>query len=254
MAARLAAGCLVLALTTIAASAQGRGAAPRPSPRAGAPIDLTGYWVSLVTEDWRFRMFTAPRGDFAGVPLNPDGRKLAQAWDAAKDEAAGESCKAYGSGGVMRMPGRLHITWADEATLTLETDAGTQTRTFRFNAAAGEGGGWQGLSSASWDRSPSTLESQSPGSEGRSPGGSLKVITTSMRPGYLRRNGIPYSGAAVMTEYFDRFELPGGGSLLVVSSEIVDPQYLVQPFWTSAHFTKQNDATGWSPTPCRSVP
>ena len=75
----------------------------------------------------------------------------------------------------------------------------------------------------------------------RSRGGSLKVVTTRMKAGYLRKNGVPYSADAVITEYLDRFEVPGGDSLLVVSTEVVDPTYLAQPFWTTAHFKKLND-------------
>jgi hypothetical protein len=71
-----------------------------------------------------------------------------------------------------------------------------------------------------------------------------------MKPGYLRRNGVPYSADAVMTEYFDRFDIPNGDALLVVSTELVDPAYLVTPFWTSTHFKRQNDASGWNPKPC----
>ena len=103
----------------------GRQGGPPPTPRAGALTDLTGYWVSLVTEDWRYRQFTPPKGDYTSVPINPAGRKIADAWDPAKDEAAGEQCKAYGAAGLMRMPTRVHITWQDDATLKLETDAGT---------------------------------------------------------------------------------------------------------------------------------
>ena len=84
---------------------------PKPAKDIG-PIDLTGYWVSIVTEDWRFRMIAAPKGDWAGVPLNPAGQKIAKEWDPAKDDAAGNQCKAYGAAGLMRMPTRLHITWA----------------------------------------------------------------------------------------------------------------------------------------------
>jgi len=119
--------------------AQGRSGAP-PPPRAAAPVDLTGNWVSLVSEDWRFRMFTPPKGDFTGVPLNPEGRTAAQAWDPEKDTAAGEQCRAYGAGGVMRLPGRIRITWVDDTTLKVETDAGTQTRLFRFGPPLGSGG------------------------------------------------------------------------------------------------------------------
>src|SRR3974390_2584828 len=68
--------------------AQGRGrGAPAPA-RAQAPIDLTGYWVSVVTQDWRYRMVTPPKGAFGGVPLNAEGRRVANEWDPAKDEAA----------------------------------------------------------------------------------------------------------------------------------------------------------------------
>ena len=78
----------------------------------------------------------------------------------------------------------------------------------------------------------------------------MKVVTTQMRPGYLRRNGVPYSANAVMTEYFDRLEVPGGDTLLVVASEVADPEYLGTPYWSSVQFKRQNDASGWNPTPC----
>jgi len=248
---------------TVALSAQ-RGAAPQgrggppgppPTPKAAALADLTGYWVALVTEDWRHRMFTPAKGDYTSVPVNPAGRKLADAWDAAKDEAAGEQCRAFGAGGIMRMPTRLHITWQDDNTLKVETDAGTQTRLLRFGTAQGEGGGWQGVSTASWEYPRSSFPAPTGlgrGPVGPPPGGALKVVTTKMRPGYLRRNGVPYSANAVLTEYFERLDVPGGDSLLVVASELVDPENLTSPYWTSPHFKRQNDATGWNPTPCAS--
>jgi hypothetical protein len=223
---------------------------PSPTPRSQAPIDITGYWAAIVSEDWRYRMTIAPKGDYAGVPLNPAGRQAADAWDPARDESAGEQCRAYGAAGLMRMPGRLHVTWPDDQTLQVEVDAGTQTRTLSFGAPGGTGGGWQGVSAASWDRSESIMARGGffPGPP--PPGGSLKVVTTRMKPGYLRRNGVPYSAGAVMTEFFDRFDVPGGDSLLVVSTEVVDPAYLVAPFWTSTHFRKENDASRWNPRPC----
>src|SRR5258708_194635 len=128
---------LVIAPLTSAGQAQrGRGAvAPPTTPKQQAPIDLTGYWVSAVTEDWRYRMVTPPKGDHPGLPLSAEGPRVANAWDPAKDEAAGEQCKAYGAAGVMRAPGRLHITWDGDDVMKLETEAGTQTRLFRFSAA-----------------------------------------------------------------------------------------------------------------------
>jgi hypothetical protein len=147
----------------------------------------------------------------------------------------------------MRLPTRVRFSWQDDASLKLETDAGTQTRLFKFGPPLGDGGDWQGLSTASWDYPQPALAGRG---FGAAPGGSLKVITTKMKPGYLSRNGVPYSGNAVMTEFFDRFDVPGGDSLLVVTSEIVDPEYLATPYWTSQQFKRETDASRWRPTPC----
>ena len=244
------AATIVFSATVTTSAQRGGPPQPPPTPKAQAPFDITGYWVSLVNEDWRYRMTMPAKGDFAGVPLNGAGRQAAAAWDATKDEAAGESCRAYGAAGVMRQPGRLHITWTADDTLSLETDAGTQTRTFAFRGAGGTSGSWQGVSKGSWDRgeTPMSRGGFFPGAVAR--GGSLKVVTTNMKAGYLRRNGVPYSAEAVMTEYFDRFDLPNGDALLVVSTEVDDPMYLTTPFWTSTHFKKQRDAAGWNPHPC----
>src|SRR5262249_31653553 len=123
---------------TAVALAQGPPGPPR-APRTGkadARVDLTGYWVSVISEDWRWRMVTPIKGDFASIPINPEGRKVGEAWDPAKDEAAGLQCKAFGAAAIMRVPGRVHIAWQDDDTLKVETDAGKQTRLFHFNTRA----------------------------------------------------------------------------------------------------------------------
>jgi hypothetical protein len=209
--------------------------------------------VSLVTEDWRYRQFTAPKGDTVSLPLNPAGVKAAAAWDPARDEAAGEQCRAYGAAGVMRLPTRLRISWQDDRTLKIETDAGQQTRLLGFGGPGGQPGSWQGTSLASWEYPRAAVPARGfgPGAAGGPPpGGSLKVVTTEMRPGYIRRNGVPYSAKTVMTEYIDRLQVPGGDTLLIVATEIVDPEYLGSAYWTSTQFKRQADAAGWNPTPC----
>jgi hypothetical protein len=222
-----------------------------PSAKAGAPEDMTGQWMSLVTEDWGYRMIMPLKGDFRGVPLNPEGKKVAGQWDPAKPDPPEEACRAYGIGGVMRMPGRIRISWADDDTLKIETDAGTQTRMLYFKEPKSTGGDWQGVSRASWEQVGGGAF-QGNGGPGLAPrlSGSLKVVTTKMKAGYLRRNGVPYSENAVITEYFDRTTEPNGGSLLVVATIVNDPMYLLQEFLTSSHFIKQNDQSGWNPTPC----
>ena len=163
------------------------------------------------------------------------------------DEAAGEQCRAYGAAGVMRLPTRIRISWRDDTTLTLETDAGMQTRTFSFGVPQGAGGDWQGLSAASWDAPRAPFA----GRGGGPPiGGSLKVVTTRMKPGYLRRNGVPYGANAVLTEYFDRFDVPGGDALVVITTEVVDSEQVATPYWTSQQFKRESDTSRWTPTPC----
>jgi hypothetical protein len=247
---------IVLVLGAIMAPtlvAQGPPQAPpqgRPlSPWAAAPMDMTGYWVSIVNEDWRWRMVTPPKGDVASVPLNPEGTKVANSWDPATDG----SCLAYGAAGVMRMPTRLHITWENEQTIKIETDAGQQTRRLLFDKsqAAPAQRSPQGYSVAEWE-----LAGGGGGRGGAAPqgprSGNLKVTTTMLTAGWLRRNGVPYSENANLTEYFDRFAAPTGDEWLVVTTIVSDPKYLNQDFVTSTHFKREANASKWSPSPCKS--
>jgi hypothetical protein len=170
--------------------------------------------MSLITEDWRYRMLTPPKGDFAGVPLNREALKIANSWDPASDDAAGQQCRGYGAPVIMRLPGRLHISWQDDQTLKVETDSGTQTRLFYFGTPRSQGGDWQGVSQASWEFMPPPIAATDGGRTGLGrvdkQAGSLKVVTTKFRRGCLRKNGVPYSADAVVTEYYDRLSEPNG--------------------------------------------
>jgi hypothetical protein len=215
--------------------------APQGPARDIAPIDLTGQWVSIVTEDWRFRMVVPPKNDYPGLPLNAAARAVADAWDPAREAAEGNACKAYGVGGIMRMPTRLRIDWEDESTLTIRTDAGRQLRRLQFTDAPNMSGAgdWQGVSTAEWLF------------HGRSGNGSLKVETTDMRAGYFRKNGVPYSEDTVLTEYFDLLTQHDGSQWLVVVSVLDDPTYFTQPIITSTNFRREDSRSGWDPTDCR---
>jgi hypothetical protein len=248
----------LLVAASWASAQQGRGAPPGPPPtaQAAARADFTGTWVSVVTEDWLWRMITPPKGDVASIPINPAGRKIAEAWDLAKDNASGEQCKAFGAVGGMRIPGRVRISWQDPNTLKLEFDAGTQTRLLRFNPTGAPPAqrSLQGYSVANWE----TGQAPQPGGGsfgtfGAGAGGGLKAITTQLSPGYLRKNGVPYSQNATLTEYFDRHS-DFGEDWFTVTAIVDDPQYLTQPFITSTHFKKEPDGSKWSPTPCRTEP
>jgi hypothetical protein len=225
----------------------GAGGEQAASPRQAAPVDLTGYWVSVVSEDWRYRMTMPAKGDSGGVPLNADGRRVAGEWDPLRDGAAGEACRAYGAAGLMRLPGRLHITWQDDRTLKIETDAGTQTRLMQFGGAAPLPPGertWQGISAASWDGV------QGGGRSSATQWGSLRVVTTQLRPGYLRRNGVPYSENTVLTEYFDLHPGPANSTWITITTIVNDPTYLAQEFITSTDFRREPDGSKWNATPC----
>jgi hypothetical protein len=178
--------------------------------------------------------------------VNAEAAKVANSWDPEADEAAGNQCKSYGAAAIMKVPARLHITWQDDNTLRMDVDAGTQTRLFRFATPSASSGppSWQGDSVAQWQAA------LSPGPTGvPAPPNTLKVVTRNLRPGYLRKNGVPYSDKAVVTEYFDLFRR-SGDQWLVVTTIVEDPQYLTQPYVTNAQFRKQSDSSGWDPTPC----
>jgi hypothetical protein len=230
------------------AASSGQAPATPPNPRAAAPFDLTGYWVSVVSEDWAWRMVTPRKGDYASVPLNAEGRRVADTWDPATDEAGGNQCRSYGVGHIMRVPGRVHVTWDNDTTIKIETDAGQQTRMLRFDASQPASGDadWQGRSIATWDVAGGR------GGRGAPPprAGSLKVVTTRMKPGYLRKNGVPYSEKAIVTEYFDRHSEPNGDQWFTVTTIVEDPTYLDEPFITSSHFKKEPDGAKWHPTAC----
>jgi len=256
LAAPLAVAFLVTIGSGTLAAQPGRGPqTPQPTPQARAPIDLTGYWASVITEDWRWRMLTPPKGDFISVPLNAEGQRATMAWDLAKDVAAGNQCKPFGVGGIMRMPTRLHITWQDPNTLKIETDAGTQTRLLRFGKpeqTAGEKT-WQGRSVAQWDFG--TLVGHGPGPPEPGTRGSLKVTTTLMRAGYVRKNGVPYSEDAVITEYFERDSASSDGAQWFhVMTIVADPKYFTEPFVTDSFFKQEPDGSKWHSTGCEIAP
>jgi hypothetical protein len=222
-------------------------AAAAQTPRMAAAFDPTGYWVAIISEDWRWRMITPAKGDFPSIPMNLDAQKIAEAWDPAKDEKAGEACKAYGAPGLIRGPIRMHITWQDDNTLKVDYDYGTQTRLFRFAKTPAPAPGprtWQGVTTAQWQYSN--------GGRGRGAvrRGSLKTVTTQLRPGYLRKNGVPYSDKTVFTEYWDLHTETNGDQYLVNTNIVEDPTYLQAPWMTAIHYKKEKDGSKWDPTAC----
>lgn len=233
----------------------GRAAAARPeatkSAREQAPFDSSGYWVSLITEAWRFRMLVPGKGDYDEIPLSLAAKQFADAWSPAADEASGQQCKAYGAGVLMWVPTRLHISWADDNTLRVDTDAGMQTRLLRFRPTAEQRArapSLQGLSVAEWVMH--RAGGFGPPPPGMKQYGYIKVMTDHLTQGYLRKNGVPYSDKATLTEYWEQHSSPDGAQYLIVTTRLVDPVYLQDPYVFSPDFRKEPDGTRWHPSPC----
>ncbi|MGD2166888.1 MAG: hypothetical protein PVF63_02205 [Gammaproteobacteria bacterium] len=228
---------------------------PNEAPRERAPVDLTGMWVAPVMEDWRWRMVTPLKGDAASIPVRGSARAEIESWDPAADEAAGQACKGYGAAAIMRHPGRIRIEWEDDKTLVIEKDYGMQTRRLHFDTPPTGAPTRQGSSAAHWDRG---LDSPAPGlgfSLGLGPklGATSKTLiveTTNLLPGYLRKNGIPHSGAATMMEYYDTFTAVDGTQWFTITTVIEDPEYLAVPFVTTTDYKREQDESRWNPEPC----
>lgn len=248
----LIAAAVIAAIAEHGVSAQQQAqppATPR-TPRVAAPIDLTGNWVSVVTEEWLWRMTTPRKGDYTSIPLSDEGRRVADLWDPATDG----SCKAYGVGGLMRIPMRLRISWKGDDALSVETDAGQQTRLLRFDRSQAPGArSLQGHSIAEWEPigAPPVMRNGRGVAGGNPQGGSLKVVTTNLTEGWLRKNGVAYSESASLLEYWDRVNFPNGDTWLIVTTVVSDPRYLLNDYTTSTHFKREPDGSKWKPTPCR---
>src|SRR5258706_1151432 len=190
----LAAAALLHAQGNDARNSRSQALPPDPShdPNMDWPVDLTGQWVAAVIEDWNYRMMTPAKGDYTSVPLNAQGRKLADDWDPAKDEASGDQCKAYGAPAIMRVPGRIRISWADAGVMKMETDSGKQTRLFYFQDSESPGGDLQGVSRAHWDVK---------GRRGSARGGTMRGVYSQLWAGYLRKNRVPYNGKTQFSLY-----------------------------------------------------
>jgi hypothetical protein len=238
-------------LATLACGAGGPAVAQ--SARAEAPVDLTGNWVSVVTEDWPWRMHTPPKGDYASIPLNAEGKRVADTWTEAQDG----SCLAFGAAALLRMPTRVRIAWQDDDTLELQTDNGVQTRLLRFDETAPRGArSLQGTSIAEWQQAEVVRARGTEGGEtsARVDGGvwtPLKVTTTNLSAAWLRPNGVPVSENAVVTEYFDYFA-EGETEWFIVTTIVDDPQYLSERLVVSSNFRREANGAKWAPRPCKS--
>jgi len=209
-------------------------------PKDGSPVRHPGYWVSVVTEDWRFRHGDSPKGIYTGVSLNAEGRKIADAWDPANDEATGEQCRATGLRTSCGCPDAF-TSLQDEQTLKIETDAAKQTVCYISIAIRGRGEIGRVFRKRHGTDPVGPRYRSSRFSEG---------CHDQPQAGILAKEGVPYSASAVLTEYFDRVIEPTARRNLAITSTV-----RIQCIWRSrssrhSHYKKQTDSSGWNPTPC----
>ena len=224
------------------------------SAQRQAPFDLQGYWVSMITQNWQFRMIVPGPGEYADIPINRQAKQFADVWKAETAEAAGQQCAAYGAAVIMRLPERLHIHWQDANLLLVQTDSGMQTRSLHFGsteAPAGEPASLQGYSQARWVKLANSRQQFAPPRLPPSPhAGSLEINTDHLQPGLLRKNGVPYGSHTQVHEWWDLRTEPGGQQWLSISTRVVDPEFLLDPYIYDSIFAREADAAKWHPTPC----
>ncbi len=246
-----------------AAQAQVGTATAPADARSRAPVDLTGYWVAVVTEDWRYRMMTPDKGDFTGVPLNAAGRAVMAKWDPARDEAGGEACRAYGAAAIMRAPdaAAYHLAGWQHPEGRHGRRRADAAVPFHGHGSAGGGTELAGIfgsavgrhATARWLRRchrPPPDHRRRARHRRPDPGWVPAGHDDAVATGYLRKNGVPYGAGTTVEEYFDSFREPNGDVWLVVTGIVTDPEYLDQNFITSSQFRK-TDASRWTPTPCQ---
>ena len=228
-----------LAATAIAAVCITSGPPTSAQAIAAQGLDLSGEWAPRFHEDQPERIPGPEIGDYLGLPINEAARLHGDSWDASLLTLPEHQCKPHPSDYSPRGPANLriwkevdtptqqvkawhtHISWqAPERTIWMDgrphpPDYGAHT--------------WQGFSTGKWD------------------GDMLTVTTTHLKLGWIRRNGIPRSDRAVVTEHFVRH-----GDVLTLISVINDPIYLVEPFIRTTNWALDPHQV-IAPYPCQTV-
>ena len=183
---------------------------------ATAQMDLSGAWGQRFHEDAPERGAGPEIGDYTGLPINDAARRRADAWDAAKWTMPERQCEPHPADYGPRGPASLRISSTldpvsqDVVSWNVTVLWMVQQRTIWMDGRAHPSEyaqhTWQGFSTGEWE------------------GDMLKVTTTHLKEGWVRRNGLPRSSEATMTEYFLRHD-----DYLTLVTVVRDPVYLTEP-------------------------
>jgi cyclase len=183
---------------------------------ASAQVDFSGEWAPRMWEDQPERVPGPELGDYLGIPINEAARRRADTWDASIQTLPEWQCRPHSADYIWRGPSNLriskevdpvsreitafHAEWLRSVDRAIYLDG-------RPHPPADALHTWAGFSTAKWD------------------GDMLTVTVTHLKEGYLRRNGLPRSDKATLTEHWIR-----NGDLLTVMTIVNDPVYLTEPF------------------------
>lgn len=208
---------IAVAAFALAMAATGRAHAQGP--------DLSGVWQPRYHEDFPERIPGPELRDYLGLPINDAARQFADSWDSSRIALPEEQCRVHVSPYILRGPLNLRI-WYEKHPLTQDVVAikmysstYEQTRTIWMDGRPHPGPNarhtWMGFSTGRWD------------------GDMLVVETTHIKQGWIRRNGVPMSDRATMTEYIVR-----NGDMITHAMLLIDPVYLAEPLVKSEEFFK----------------
>ncbi len=188
-------------------------------------LDLAGIWQPRFHEDQPERLAGPELGDYLGLPITEGARRFADSWDPSRLTVPEHQCQVHISPYIYRGPLNLRI-WEEkdprtQQVLAIKQYISTyeQTRTIwmdgRRHPSANAAHTWMGFSTGRWV------------------GDALEVDTSHIKQGWVRRNGVPQSDRARLTERFIRH-----GTVLTHISIVIDPVYLTEPLVKTQNFVQ----------------
>lgn len=205
---------------------------------AQAEVNLSGVWSGTYAEDWPDRFPGPELGDYGGLPLNDANRMRAKSWSASLLALPEYQCRVHpadyaNSFADIRIR-EERDRWSEELiAIHLQHFAWQTRRTIWMDGR---------------EHPPEYAQHTSMGfSTGEWEGHKLKVTTTHLKEGWLRRNGVARSDLATVTEYFIRH-----GDVLSWTVIVDDPVYLEEPFIRNRDYEYSED-TQLANYPCTPV-
>jgi len=205
---------------------------------AAAQVNLAGQWSGFYHEDEPDRLPGPELGDYGGLPIHAADRMRARAWSAAILSLPLYQC-------------RVHPVDYASSFAQIRIWETVDPKTQQLIAINVQHFAWNTIRTIWMDGRPHPPEYAQHTAMGFSTGEfigqTLRVRTTHLKEGWLRRNGVARSWNAEVTEHFTRH-----ADVLTWSVYIDDPAYLEEPFFRNRDY-EYSDTSRMGPYPCESV-